>query len=308
MTGFETGFETDNANTPMHEDYERVAQAIRFLEESYQEQPELDKLATHLNLSSFHLQRLFTRWAGISPKRFVQFLTAEHAKRLLADQHSVLDATYDAGLSSPGRLHDLLIAAEAVTPGEFKNQGAGLTIHYGHHATPFGECLLAATERGVCHLAFLNGHGWEGEVATLQTRWSAATLVEDAQQTQRLVEQIFPAEANSGVNEKTNGQANKSPQQLNLLLKGTNFQLKVWNALLQIPPGEVRSYEDIATAIGQPSAVRAVGSAVGANNIAYLIPCHRVIRKTGLIQEYRWGSTRKKALIGWEAAQRFGEN
>lgn len=279
----------------MSTDYQRVAEAIQFLEANFREQPDLDALAAHMNLSPYHLQRLFTRWAGISPKRFVQFLTAEHAKQLLADAHSVLDATYEAGLSSPSRLHDLLIAIEAVTPGEFKSKGAGLKIRYGRHATPFGDCLLAATERGICKLAFVDEAGWEAAVAELRSQWEGAQIVEDQTNTQPLVEQIFPPGG-------ANGQ-----RTINLLLKGTNFQIKVWEALLRIPFGSVRTYEDVAQAIGQPSASRAVGGAVGANNIAYLIPCHRVIRKSGVIQDYHWGPTRKKAMLGWESAQRAGE-
>lgn len=275
-------------------DYQRIAEAIRYLEVNFREQPDLDVLATHLGLSPFHLQRLFTRWAGISPKRFIQFLTAEHAKQLLQASHSVLDATYETGLSSPSRLHDLLIAIEAVTPGEFKNKGAGLQIFYGRHTTPFGECLLATTERGICMLTFLDGEdAWENALVELQARWQAATITECPARTQLVIEQIFPTAPN----------AERCP--INLLLRGTNFQIKVWEALLKIPTGAVVSYEDVAKLIGQPSAARAVGGALSTNNIAYLIPCHRVIRKSGVIQAYRWGPTRKKAMLGWEAAQKM---
>ena len=276
----------------MSTDYQRIAEAIRYLETHFREQPELDELAAHMNLSPFHLQRLFTRWAGISPKRFVQFLTAEHAKQLLDASHSVLDATYETGLSSPSRLHDLLIATEAVTPGEFKNKGAGLQISYGRHTTPFGDCLLGATERGICRLTFLDeAHDWASAVAELRACWTEATISENPAQTQPLVDQIFPPEPTH------------APRSIQLVLRGTNFQIKVWEALLKIPTGAVASYEDVAKLIGQPNAARAVGGAIGANNIAYLIPCHRVIRKSGVIQEYRWGPTRKKAMLGWEAAQ-----
>lgn len=275
----------------MTTDYQRVAQAIQFLEQHHQEQPSLEELADQLALSPFHLQRLFTQWAGVSPKRFVQYLTAEHAKHLLTHAHSVLDATYATGLSSPGRLHDLLIATEAVTPGEFKQQGAGLQIAYGHHETPFGGCLLAVTTRGICQLLFLTEGGWTQAVTELREQWQAADLVADAAQTQPYIDQIFPVNRQQG------------QRKLTLLLKGTNFQLKVWNALLQIPQGAAWSYEDVAQAIGQPSAARAVGSAVGANPIGYLIPCHRVIRKSGVVDAYRWGSTRKKALLAWESAR-----
>jgi len=275
----------------MTTDYQRVAQAIQYLEQNYQTQPSLDELAAQLALSPFHLQRLFTQWAGVSPKRFVQYLTAEHAKHLLAHAHSVLDAAYETGLSSPGRLHDLMIATEAVTPGEFKQRGAGLQIAYGRHETPFGDCLLAATTRGICQLLFLTEGGWTQAVTELRDQWREADLVEDTTQTQPYIDQIFPV----------NGQ--QGQRAVTLLLKGTNFQLKVWNALLQIPQGVAWSYEDVAQAIGQPTAARAVGGAVGANPIGYLIPCHRVIRKSGVIQEYRWGPTRKKAILAWESAQ-----
>lgn len=275
----------------MSTDYQLIAEAIRYLEENYLEQPDLDKLATHLHISPSHLQRLFTRWAGISPKRFVQFLTAEHAKALLANAHSVLDATYETGLSSPGRLHDLFVATEAVTPGEYKTRGAGLTITYGRHATPFGDCLLAATDRGICMLLFVDESGWDAAKAELRSEWQDATLVEDATFTQPLIDQIFQTEP-----------TNHHPP-IKLLLKGTNFQIKVWQALLKIPFGGASSYEEVARTIGQASAARAVGGAVGANHIAYLIPCHRVIRKNGVLQDYRWGSTRKKAILGWEVAQ-----
>jgi len=276
-------------------DYQRIAEAIRYLEANFRQQPDLDQLAAHLGLSPFHLQRLFTRWAGISPKRFVQFLSAAYAKQLLAASHSVLDVAYETGLSSPSRLHDLLLATEAVTPGAFKNKGSGLQICYARHQTPFGECLLAATERGICMLVFLDElNNWENAMAELRTRWQGATLLENAQATQPVVDQIFPPGPS------------RDQRPLTLFLQGTNFQVKVWEALLKIPQGAVASYEDVAQMMGQPNAARAVGSAVGANNIAYLIPCHRVIRKSGIIQEYRWGSTRKKAMLGWEAARMAG--
>lgn len=278
-------------DTTQRADYERVAAAIRYLEAHRQEQPSLEELAAHLHLSPFHLQRIFKRWAGISPKRFLQFLTAEHAKRLLAESHSVLDAAYGAGLSGPGRLHDLLVSVEAVTPGEFKARGAGLSIACGRHDTPFGECLLAVTERGICGLFFLGEGGWAEALAELQRRWPEARIVEDAARTQPLADQIFPPGPTGG------------PRSVNLLVRGTNFQIKVWEALLRIPAGQVTTYGTLARVIGQPRAARAVGSAVAANPIAYLIPCHRVIRQSGLIADYRWGSTRKKAILGWEFAR-----
>ncbi len=245
-----------------------------------------------MGVSPFHLQRVFTRWAGISPKRFLQYLTLAHAKDLLAESKPVLEAAYDSGLSGPGRLHDLFVTVEAVTPGEYKAQGAGLRIQYGRHETPFGECLLAVTERGVCGLSFLNGDGWKGAVAELAARWPGAVLEERPETTGTAAARIFA------------GAQPDSDRPLSLLLKGTNFQLKVWEALLQIPAGTVSTYGDVARAIESPSASRAVGGAVGENAIAYLIPCHRVIRSTGAVNDYRWGATRKRAMLGWESAQR----
>ncbi len=278
-------------------DYALVAAAIEYLETHHTAQPDLDQLAATLALSPSHLQRVFRRWAGISPKRFLQFLTVEHAKELLAQSHSVLDAAYDAGLSSPSRLHDLFVTVEAMTPGEFKAGGAGLTIVYGFHTTPFGECLVAVTERGVCAVSFVGDAGQEVEVAALAARWPNARLMRDDTQTAAVAAQVFAPL------DKPNATATPTSRApIRLLLAGTNFQVKVWEALLRVPPGQVTTYADVAEAVGQPTASRAVGSAVGANPVAYLIPCHRVIRKTGAIKEYRWGSTRKKAILGWEAA------
>jgi len=271
-------------------DYELVAQAIRYLEGQATAQPSLADVAGHIGVSPFHLQRVFTRWAGVSPKRFLQYLTVEHAKRLLDESRPVLDAAYAAGLSGPGRLHDLFVTVEAVTPGEYRAKGEGLAIWYGRHESPFGDCLLAATERGVCGLSFLNGDRWDAALANLAERWPGAELSEQPEVTQPLADRIF-------------GQAQPDPARpLALLLKGTNFQLKVWEALLRIPPGTVCTYGDIARITGAPSAVRAVGGAVGANAVAYLIPCHRVIRSSGAIGGYRWGDILKHAMLGWEAA------
>ena len=274
-------------------DYALVAQAIRYLGQNFQEQPSLEDLASALHVSPFHLQRVFSRWAGISPKRFLQFLTVDYAKERLTAAQSVLDAAYDAGLSGPGRLHDLFVTLEAVTPGEYKSQGAGLSISAGRHTTPFGECLLAATARGIVALNFLDSdHTWEEAYGELRKSWPAATIMVDPSATAPLAERIFAP------------QGDHLPP-LRLLIKGTNFHVKVWEALLRIPPGAVCTYSDVARAIQNPQAVRAVGGAVGANAIAYLIPCHRVIRQGGIVSDYRWGATRKRALIGWEAARRI---
>jgi AraC family transcriptional regulator, regulatory protein of adaptative response / methylated-DNA-[protein]-cysteine methyltransferase len=271
-------------------DYALVAQAIQYLGQNFQEQPSLDDLSEMLHISPFHLQRVFSRWAGISPKRFVQFLTVDYAKARLAAAQSVLDAAYDAGLSGPSRLHDLFVTLEAVTPGEYKSQGEGLTISVGHHITPFGECLLATTPRGIVALNFLDpDNSWDQAFGELHNTCAAANITIDPSMTAPLAERIFATEGDP-----------LSP--LRILVKGTNFQVKVWEALLRIPAGAVCTYADIARTIQSPSAARAVGSAVGANSVAYLIPCHRVIRQGGLVSDYRWGTTRKRAIIGWEAA------
>ncbi|MBT8397015.1 MAG: methylated-DNA--[protein]-cysteine S-methyltransferase [Gemmatimonadetes bacterium] len=277
-------------------DYETVARALRYLDDNYLDQPSLDELAGALGLSKYHLQRLFTRWAGVSPKRFLQFLTLEHAKRLLQESEPVLATAFASGLSGPARLHDLFINTEGVTPGEYKSGGLSLRIGYGFHPTPFGDALLAATERGLCHLAFLGSDrdsDRDDALAGLKEEWPGASLAESAGTTGHFARAIFnPGE----------GSPPKAP--LSLFLKGTNFQLKVWNALLRIPSGAVTTYGRLARAMGSSGSARAVGSAVGRNSIAYLIPCHRVIREMGDFGQYRWGPTRKGAMLAWESAQR----
>jgi AraC family transcriptional regulator of adaptative response/methylated-DNA-[protein]-cysteine methyltransferase len=275
----------------LSEDYQRVEMAIRYLEEHYQEQPGLEEVAANVGLSEYHFQRLFARWVGISPKRFLQFLTKEHAKRLLESSSSVLEAAYQSGLSSPGRLHDLFVTCEAVTPGEYKRHGEGLTISYGFHPSPFGDCLLAVTERGLCGMAFSEEDDRQKVLSDLRARWRKAVLEENQGQTAEILEQVFPLEKGSARSD------------LHLLLNGTNFQIKVWEALLRVPPGKVVSYEEIAVFIGMPKAARAVSRAVAVNPIALIIPCHRVIRKMGAFGGYRWGTARKKAILGWEMAR-----
>jgi AraC family transcriptional regulator of adaptative response/methylated-DNA-[protein]-cysteine methyltransferase len=268
--------------------YILIEQAIQFIEANVQRQPELEEIASSIGLSEYHFQRLFTRWTGISPKRFMQFLTKEHAKELLARSENLLDTTHQVGLSSLGRLHDLFVTTEAVTPGEYKSGGAGLTIRYGIHPTPFGKCLIATTERGICNLSFVDSS--EGRtIDNFVADWNLAKLNEDYATTAPLVHRIF-----SVIEEN-------SP--LKLHLRGTNFQIKVWEALLTIPAGTVTTYEHIAAQIGSPNALRAVGTAVGHNPIAYLIPCHRVIRKSGEYGNYRHGSARKKVILAREFAQ-----
>ena len=282
----------------LSEDYRRVEQAILFLEANARHQPDLAAVAAHIGLSEYHFQRLFTRWAGISPKRFLQFLTKESAKQLLA-RHSVLDATYAAGLSSPGRLHDLFVECEAVTPGEYRSRGRGMTISYGFHPTPFGECLLALTGRGICFLAFVDDDR-RRTLAQLQQDWANAALREDPSRTAAIVEQIFSPQPGTG-------QAPREPRRIALHLRGTNFQIKVWEALLRLPPGEATSYEALAAEVRSSRAARAVGNAVAHNPVAFLIPCHRVLQKAGDFGRYRYGPARKKAILVWESARAADE-
>jgi AraC family transcriptional regulator of adaptative response/methylated-DNA-[protein]-cysteine methyltransferase len=272
-------------------DYRRIEKAIQYLAENFHSQPSLKVIAGNIHLSEFHFQRLFTRWVGISPKRFLQFLTKEYAKTLLEESINLLDVTFEAGLTSPSRLHDLFVTCEAVTPGEYKTKGAGLSIAYGYHATPFGECLLARTDRGICGLSFVQNSGRQPVFADLKSRWTNAKLVEDPQVTQPFVKRIF------------NPSRPKNSPPLHLLLNGTNFQIKVWEALIKIPMGAVVSYESVAAHIGTPRASRAVGNAVGSNPVSFVIPCHRVIRKTAEFGNYGGGVARKMAMLGWEAVQ-----
>lgn len=279
-------------NLELSQHYRLIEQAIQYIEANAHRQPELDEIASAIGLSEYHFQRLFTRWAGISPKRFIQFLTKEHAKELLTRSENLLDTTHQVGLSSLGRLHDLFVNTEAVTPGEYKSHGAGLTIRYGLHPTPFGKCLIATTERGICHLGFVqNSEG--NAIDNLVADWKQAKMNEDYESTAQIIARIFP-------DPETDSAFNKADQRLSLHLRGTNFQIKVWEALLNIPTGSATTYEHIAAQIGNPDAVRAVGTAVGHNPIAVLVPCHRVIRKTGEFGNYRYGAARKKAVLARE--------
>jgi AraC family transcriptional regulator of adaptative response/methylated-DNA-[protein]-cysteine methyltransferase len=266
----------------------QVAAAIRYVVERYQEQPGLEDMAAAAGMSPFHFQRVFKRWAGISPKRFLQYVTLEHAKRALADDASVLDAALDSGLSGPSRLHDLFVSCTALTPGEFKALGERLVIRWGVHDVPLGRVLIGTTERGVCWLAFIDDNE-PSVTAEFEREWRGARLLRDDAGTAGAAASAFEVAA-------------PGPEPLPLLVRGTNFQVKVWEALLRIPFGRLVSYQTIARAIGQPRAVRAVGRAVGANNISWLIPCHRVILATGIIHNYRWGVRQKQILLGFEAA------
>ncbi len=269
-------------------DYALIEQAITYVENNARRQPDLGEIASAIGLSEYHFQRVFTRWAGISPKRFLQFITRENAKELLDRSENLLDTTYQVGLSSLGRLHDLFVTTEAVTPGQYKSRGSGLTIRYGLHPTPFGECILGTTERGICHLGFVqDGEG--DAIDELVAEWPRARMLEDQRATSQLVAPIFDL-------------ARRNAHPLYLHLRGTNFQIKVWEALLRIPPGQVTTYGQLAARIGRPAASRAVGSAVGHNPVAVLIPCHRVIRSLGEFGNYRYGAARKAALLAHEFA------
>jgi len=269
-------------------DHHRIGQAIAYVVEHAQDQPSLDAVASIAGLSPHHFQRVFKRWAGISPKKFLQYVTLNHAKRALVQDASILDAALDAGLSGPSRLHDLFVSCEAMTPGEFKTLGPALTIRYGFHDTAAGQVMLGATERGICWLSFIADDG-RPALEEFQSEWQGATLIQDEAATAPYVERAF-----------TFDESNKNP--LPLLMRGTNFQIKVWEALLRIPFGQLVTYQTIAEAIDNPKAVRAVGSAVGKNNISWLIPCHRVILSSGVMHNYRWGVRQKKILNALEGA------
>ena len=271
-------------------DYDRIAQAISFLTSRVNSQPALKEIAAHLHMSPFHFQRLFCRWAGVTPKRFLQALTLERAKQLLGESKPLLEVSDSLGLSSGSRLYDHFVQLEAVTPGEFKMGGAGLTIEHAIHDTPFGKAFIAVTARGICNLAFLDYSEIEEHLTGLTKKWPHAALCENRQRTRAIINAMFDVEK-------------KLNRPLSLHVSGTNFQVNVWKALLQIPPGAVASYTQVATAIGHPRSARAVGLAVGANPVAFLIPCHRVIQQCGKLGGYHWGETRKHAIHAWEAAR-----
>lgn len=271
------------------DDYERVAEAIAFLRDRYPEQPDLATIAQHVHLSEYHFQRLFTRWAGISPKRFLQYLTVEYAKQQIQRSQSLMDLSLQAGLSGPSRLHDLFVTLEAVSPGEYKAGGIGLEVRYGIHMTPFGRSLIGTTARGLCYLQFVDFEDKGDAIQALRAEWLHATLIQDLDSTGAIAQRLFDPTAPA------------TP--LTVLVKGTNFQIQVWRALLSIPPGSLTTYRAIAQAIQRPTASRAVGTAIGRNPIAYLIPCHRVIRESGELGGYRWGLNRKVAMVGWEASR-----
>jgi len=263
-------------------DYDRIERALAFLKDRFREQPDLATVAAEIGLSEAHFQRLFRRWAGVSPKRFLQYVTAEHVRERLRESHSVLDAAFDAGLSGPGRLHDLTLSMHAMTPGEVGRGGADLVIRHGTHETPFGEMFVALTERGVTAMSYS-----QNALQEQQERWPNAQFAEDAPAARAVVDAVFE----------------RRPLDRVLHVPGTNFQIRVWEALLRVPPGALTTYGDLAKSIGSPGAARAVGSAVAQNPVAYLIPCHRVIRASGIVGDYRWGTDRKRAMLGWEAVR-----
>jgi len=280
------------ATEELNINYQRIEEAIQYLEKNFQRQPELDEVASNVHLSPFHFQRLFTEWAGISPKRFLQYLTVDFLKDKLQQSKNLVEAADAAGLSSQSRVYDLFTTLEAVTPQEYKLKGSGIRIEYGFHETVFGLCLIGVTERGICWLSFLSAdEDPKTEIEKMKEHWHNSIFHQDQDLTGAFAQQIFGPDNVA------------SKKKLHLFVKGTNFQIKVWEALLKIPMGDVTTYQGIAEQIQNPKAMQAVGSAVGSNHVAYLIPCHRVIRKDGILGEYRWSAIRKKSIIGWEMAK-----
>ena len=269
--------------------FNRIAQAIDYIHENFKDQPSLDDIATAISISPFHFQRLFTEWAGVSPKKFMQYLSINYAKQLLKNEHASLqDAAYETGLSGTSRLHDLFINIEGMTPGEYKNGGEKLAINYCFTESPFGKIIVAATEKGVCHISFEDDE--DIALSALMTHFPRAQYHQRFEQFQQDALYIFQNDW-------------QQLDQIKLHLKGTDFQLKVWEALLTIPLGGLTTYGNVAHRINKPKAARAVGSAIGSNPVAFLIPCHRVIQASGKLGGYMWGSTRKSAIIGWEASE-----
>lgn len=273
-------------------DYQRIEKLIRFLEANAVQQPDLALMASHVGLSPFHLHRLFTKWAGITPKSFIKCLTMENAKSQLSAGASVLDAALESGLSGPGRLHDLCVTLHAASPGEIKSGGAGWTLLVGIAPSPFGDCLIGQSPRGICHLSFVEDCDQKTAVEEVQLEWPNAEIKWDQKKISQLAQTIFAGNSDDTLEQKD--------QRLNLLVKGTQFQVRVWRALLQVPAGTAVSYGRLAKQCGAGGA-RAVGTAVGQNRIGYLIPCHRVIKATGVVGEYRWGAIRKRAMLAWES-------
>jgi AraC family transcriptional regulator, regulatory protein of adaptative response / methylated-DNA-[protein]-cysteine methyltransferase len=272
-------------------DYDSVRRAIAFISEHWRAQPTIEAMADAASVTPDELHHLFRRWAGLTPKAFMQALTLDHAKGLLRDSASVLDAALDSGLSGPGRLHDLFVTHEAMSPGEWKTGGAGMTLQYGFHASPFGTAIVIASGRGLAGLAFADPDEEQTAFADMRRRWPRANFVEDHAGTAGLAQRIFDTKLWS------------SDQPLRVVLIGTDFEVRVWETLLKIPMGRAVSYSDIATNINRPKASRAVGAAVGKNPLSFVVPCHRALGKSGALTGYHWGITRKQAMLGWEAGQ-----
>jgi AraC family transcriptional regulator of adaptative response/methylated-DNA-[protein]-cysteine methyltransferase len=275
-------------------DYDLVRRAVAFISEHWRGQPEVEEIAEAVSVTATELHHLFRRWAGLTPKAFVAALTLDHARRLLRDSASVLDASYEVGLSGPGRLHDLFVTHEAMSPGEWKAGGGGLTISYGFHPSPFGQALVMTTPRGLAGLAFADAGAEAATLADMQSRWPKAHYVEDAAVTTPVARRIFDAKLW------------RPDQPLRVVLIGTDFEVRVWETLLRIPLGRAATYSDIAAKVCTPKAARAVGAAVGRNPVCFVVPCHRVIGKDGSLTGYHWGLTRKRAMLGWEAGKLGG--
>lgn len=273
-------------------DYERVREIIAYISAHWRRQPALENIAAHVGLSTTHVHHLFRRWAGITPKAFLQALTLDNAKALLADSASVLDATYEVGLSGPGRLHDLFVTHEALSPGEYRTGGAGLAFTYGYHPSPFGEAIVVATPRGLAGIGFVDDGDRALALKDMQARWPKAAFHEDAAATAPLAVRAFESERW------------RPEEPLRVVLIGTDFEVRVWQTLLGIPFGRAATYSDVAERIGAPKSARAVGAAVGRNPVSFVVPCHRVVGRSGALTGYHWGLTRKRAMLGWEAAQR----
>ncbi|MEN7454572.1 bifunctional helix-turn-helix domain-containing protein/methylated-DNA--[protein]-cysteine S-methyltransferase [Mesorhizobium sp. CCNWLW179-1] len=277
--------------TPEGSDYETVRRVIEKISLDYRDQPSLETLAEEVGETPTGLQKLFTRWAGLSPKGFLQAVTLDHARRLLDSGMPLLETAFEVGVSGPSRLHDLFVTHEAMSPGDYKTRGAGLTIRYGHHISPFGVALIMVTDRGLAGLAFNDAGSERAAFADMSSRWPNALYIEDMSATAPYAARIFdPAQW-------------RAENPLRVVMIGTDFQLRVWDALLKIPMGKACSYSDIASGIGTPAASRAVGAAVGANPLSFVVPCHRVVGKSGALTGYHWGLTRKRAILGWEVGQ-----
>lgn len=276
------------------DDYARVCDVIAKLSDNWRDQPSLENLARSVKLSPEHLQRVFTRWAGLSPKAFLQAITLDHAREMLKNSANVLDTSLEVGLSGPGRLHDLFVSHEGMTPGAYKAKGEGLTIFYGYHPSPFGVALVLVTAYGLCGLGFCDAGGEKEGLADMTRRWPHALYTEDSARTAVFAAQVFA------------DQRLRPNEPLRITFIGTDFQIRVWETLLKIPVGRFTTYGGIAEHIAKPKAARAVGAAVGRNPMSFVVPCHRVIGKSGDLTGYHWGLTRKKAILGWESGKLAG--